>query len=568
MLLDALHIAGKSLNASGVGIQVAGQNLMNADTPGYVREQTQLTTSSPKKTSQGYTLGTGVEVTGVMQMIDLYLEERLRNSQSDAMNTATQSNVYNQLEFILSELSDQDLSSELDTFFNSISSILNQPESLSTRQMTVDEGERLATLIRSMSSSIINARLDINKEISSLADQINVLTTEIANLNRSIAQIEAGKSAGNEAVGLRDQRLVALSNLSLLINIKTSEDASGVVTVYCGGDMLISTEGAKPVTVGYKEDPYGQFSLAEIRFASNNAPLDIYSGKLNGMYEGRDSILGPFSEQLNEYTRSLIVEFNKIYSSGQGLTGYDSLTGLTSVKATDVSLDHVGLLVQPKSGVFTILVNNKETGIATSTEISVSFADTGSKGTTLEELAQKINTIEGISAKITNGNQLQITSDSPELDFAFADDSSGILAGLGLNTFFTGTNAQTIGVNSVVKNDPGKFAVSQTGIGADTDNGVRLANMPEMRLSGLNNKSISESYRLLYSETISKAGTVKAVATGDLAYATSLSAQRNAISGVNIDEETLMLMSFQRIYQATSKYITTINSMLDFLLNI
>ncbi len=284
------------------------------------------------------------------------------------------------------------------------------------------------------------------------------------------------------------------------------------------------------------------------------------------MYEGRDTILGGFSEQLDEYVGSLIREFNKLYASGQGLTGYEELTGLTGVKDADIPLDQLGLFEQPKSGVFSVLVQDTVSGTASTTEIRVDFSGTNGEKTTLNDIVDALNAIDGISAKLTSDNRLKITSTSAEKEFAFANDTANVLAALGLNTFFVGTDARTIGVNSTLKTDPGKLAVSASGIGADTENGVRLAAIPETRLSGLGNKSITESYRLMVTETMSKAGTIKAVATGDISYYTSLSAQRNSICGVDIDEETVSLLNFQRMYQATAKYVTVINEMLDALI--
>lgn len=565
MLLDSLHIASKSINASSIAIQVAGQNLTNASTPGYVREQVLLGTSYPK-TNHGTTMGTGVDVGGVVQMIDVYLEERLRNSQSDAMNTSTQSGIYSQLEFIINELTDQDLSTGLSEFFNAIGNVLNQPENLSVRQMLVDEGEKLTRLFRDTSNAILKARIDVNKSIVDLTDQINMLTEEIANLNNSIARIEAGKGPGTEAVGLRDQRIDALNKLSSLINIKTHEDESGVVSVYCGNDSLISSLGAQKLTVGYTSDPYGELSLAEIRFEVNNKALDVHSGKLNGYYEGRDQILGEFSLTLDDYAASLVVEFNAIYTSGQGLTGYDQTAGTAVIREIDEPLDQIGLVPPPKSGVFSMIVQNKETLVENTTQIQIPLSDSGAVGITMEELLAQLNEINGISARLNTSGQVEITSESPEYAFAFSGDTSGILSSLGLNTFFIGTDARTIGINSTISKDPGKIAVSQNGIGADTENGVKLAAIPETSMSKYGNKSITEAYRLSVTAVMSKAGTVQAVAVGDVSYYSSLLTQRNSVSGVNIDEETIALFNYQRVFQASSKYVSVINEMLDSLI--
>lgn len=566
MLLDSFNIAAKSLNATALAIQVAGQNMSNSETAGYVREQVLLATSSPK-TSNGTSTGTGVEVSGVIQMIDLYLEERLRNSQSDAMNTSTQVGVYEQLEFILSELSDTDISTQFDSFFNAIADILNQPENTSIRQIAVDEGVKLAGMFIDTSLAILDARVSINKSVTQLCEQINLLTAEIASLNKSIAAIEAGRSPGVEAVGLRDQRLVALSNLSQLINIKTHEDETGIVTVHCGNDILISSSGERKLTVGYTTDPYGDLSLAEIRFASDNQPLDLRSGKLLGFYEGRDAILGEFSQSLDEYAALLIETFNGIYAEGQGLTGYDKITGTVNIKETDVPLDQLGLFPEPKNGAFSIIVQDKETGVSSTTEIFVPLTGSQSQHMTLESLVAALNQVEGISAKIDNSNRLQIEGSTPLVQFAFSDDSSGILSSLGLNTFFTGSSARDIGVNDVVIVDPGKFAISSGGIGSDVDNGVILAAIPEQKIPEIGNKSLTEAYQSTVVTVMSQGGVTKAVANGQVAYYASLQTQRNSISGVNIDEETLYVFGAQRIFQATSRYITVINEMFDALLN-
>ena len=78
---------------------------------------------------------------------------------------------------------------------------------------------------------------------------------------------------------------------------------------------------------------------------------------------------------------------------------------------------------------------------------------------------------------MTTTGQLQIKSDSTDIEFAFSGDTSGVLAALGLNTFFTGSTAATIGVNDEVKgiDNAGKFAASLGGIGQDSRNAERLS---------------------------------------------------------------------------------------------
>ena len=76
-LFGTIQLARNTLRADQIAIQVVGQNIANANTPGYIREQVLLTTG-PTQHFGGLLLGTGVQVEAVIQKIDLFLEERLR----------------------------------------------------------------------------------------------------------------------------------------------------------------------------------------------------------------------------------------------------------------------------------------------------------------------------------------------------------------------------------------------------------------------------------------------------------------------------------------------------------
>jgi flagellar hook-associated protein 1 FlgK len=371
-----------------------------------------------------------------------------------------------------------------------------------------------------------------------------------------------------------------LTQLSQLINIRTHENENGVVSVFCGSDPLIVEGTRREVFVGHDKTPGADLTAAWVCIEPTNNKLDVASGRLHGLYQGRDEILGGFAKELDQYASSLIWEFNKLYASGQGLTGYDRLTSLEAVNDANSPLNATGLNYSPVNGVFSIMVTNTASGKTSTTDILVSLTEAQrgndpfgvgdtipASGMSLADLAAALNAIDGIRAIVTNDNRLEITAESTEIEFSFTNDTSGVLAALGVNTFFTGTDAKTIGVNQLMYDDPSKFAASGTGVGADTKNSERLASMPEVPLNSLNNLSITQYYRSIYDATTQKAGTIRAMAAGDATYYASLEAQKQSISGVNLDEETINLLTFQRSYQASARYVTVINEMLYSLLN-
>ncbi|MDR0328703.1 MAG: flagellar hook-associated protein FlgK, partial [Planctomycetaceae bacterium] len=132
-------MASNALSASQLGIQVTGQNLHNAEVPGYTRSVMQLATDTSRNLGNGITVGTGVKIAGVVQVIDQYLEERLRSATGDAMSTSTQQKYYTQLENLLNATHSNDLSASIIEFFNTIDNVLNHPEDESYRRMVVEK---------------------------------------------------------------------------------------------------------------------------------------------------------------------------------------------------------------------------------------------------------------------------------------------------------------------------------------------------------------------------------------------------------------------------------------------
>src|SRR5690606_6745710 len=107
--------ANNALMAAQLGVQVTGNNIANATTPGYIRQSVVLTPAATQRKGD-LLLGLGVDVTAVIQQTDKFLEERLRGAVSDLTNGETQEGVYTQLETLLGELSETDLSSMMSRF--------------------------------------------------------------------------------------------------------------------------------------------------------------------------------------------------------------------------------------------------------------------------------------------------------------------------------------------------------------------------------------------------------------------------------------------------------------------
>lgn len=138
------------------------------------------------------------------------------------------------------------------------------------------------------------------------------------------------------------------------------------------------------------------------------------------------------------------------------------------------------------------------------------------------------------------------------------------LTGTTGENFFTGTDAASIGVSAVLTNNPGRVQASGVA-GANGNNDVvrqmaQLADAPQSTLSGL---TFSQSF----SRTVSALGQELATADAQLndqeAVEGMLKRQRDSFSGVSIDEEMTEMVKYQRAYQASARFINTIDQMLQ-----
>ncbi|TWT88219.1 Flagellar hook-associated protein 1 [Pseudobythopirellula maris] len=572
-LFSSIQLANNTLQAMQIGLHVVGNNIANANTPGYIREEV-VYAPAPVQEKGRLVLGLGVQVEGIVQKVDEFLTERLRGATSDRVNADLQNEAYKAVESLVGELTDSDLSTALTDFFGSVINTTNpvNGEALSTRNLTVLEGETLAYEFRRLDEQLQSLRTEYDKKIQNAASEINSLAEEIRDLNVKIVQTEGGGAKGSQAGALRTQRSNALDRLTSLIDAEVVEQPSGGLSISVGGEFLVFEGQRRDVTLKEGVEING-LQAATIAFEDTGKVLELNGGEVLGLTVARDEIVGGFREDLDQISRALIFEFNKIHSLGQGLDGFEDLTGSYRVTDADAALDEAGLGFDPEHGSFNLVVRNTNTGDENINTVSINLLDGPSPKTTLNSLAAQIDAFEGVSATVVD-NRLRITGDQ-SVEFHFAKDPSNeednsTLAALGINTFFTGDSALDMGVNQglVGIENAGKFAASNGGVGANVENALRLAGFLDEELDSLDGATLAEGYDQMINELAQGSSVAGSVAEGLGVFEATLASEFQSKSGVSIDEEAITMITLQRIYQASARYIQTIAEMLDTLVNL
>lgn len=229
------------------------------------------------------------------------------------------------------------------------------------------------------------------------------------------------------------------------------------------------------------------------------------------------------------------------------------------------------LKTEVNNGSFKFVMRNELTGIQSSFTANINMdkiePPAGTADTTLANLAAQIDLfVPGvIDAVITPDGKLQITSNDPNVRFSFAEDTSGVVGALGLNNFFKGSRAVDIGVEANIASHPERFAAGKTATPFDNSN--------LMEMVGIRSKKVVQGAATLESFYQRAAGQVAVLtksAKDDFDHKSilgkQLEAERERVSGVNLDEEATKLIIHQRSFQAAARMVAAVDEVLRILM--
>ena len=319
-LSGALNIGSSALTTSQAALQVTGNNIANVGNPNYSREVSGHLRHARQEISSGVYIGSGVDLSAIERQVDESLNTRLNSAMSDNAAATTTQNWSSQVETVFNALGSQSLDTQLSTFTNDWSQLANDPTNVAQRQVVIQDGQSLSQQFNSLSSQIQTIQSNLGSELTSLTTNVNQLAKQIGSLNQQIATSQGAGGSNNQ---LLDQRDAAVQQLSQLVNVQTVNQGNGTVNVYIGSEPLVLGTTADSVTV-QQSQVNGQPTYS-LQFASNNGPVQATSGQLGATVSAQTQI-NTVQQQLNSLAGGLIFGLNSIYSSGQGLTGYSSVT--------------------------------------------------------------------------------------------------------------------------------------------------------------------------------------------------------------------------------------------------
>ncbi|WP_243547065.1 flagellar hook-associated protein FlgK [Pseudodesulfovibrio tunisiensis] len=330
----------------------------------------------------------------------------------------------------------------------------------------------------------------------------------------------------------------------------------------------------------------------QLHFNGEENDRRITGGSLGALITFRDNYVGRYREKMEALTETVVWETNRRHSQGAGLQTFVVEDGTYGVDSASRALgsDSTGLVFgnRLQSGSSKLYIYNANTGLVMSNASGMlDFSGIVPPGLTnfnpeihsLNDVRQAYEDTFGtyVNATIVN-NKLRLEA-RDGYSFAFGDDTAGLNAALGLNTFFRGSKPTDLNVNEKVTGDLDYLAtghVNGAGEMNSDDNTVALAMYALRELSvsistvveGTTSQSIQDYYNGIVGNVGTDTNRVKFNRDFYESLSKDLNERQQQVSGINLDEEMSNLIRYQHSYTAAAKLITTADQMLQTILSL
>jgi flagellar hook-associated protein 1 FlgK len=553
---SGLQTALSALYAQRRGLELAGHNVANANTEGYSRQRVNMQSvgapAAPAFWAKWEGDGAGVRVSDVTRFRDQFLEIRaaLEHGTSGLLDRVR--TVLEQLETAFGEPSDVGIQAQLNQLWTGWDDLANHPGDMASRTQMLERAGTLASTFNALGNAMTAMRKGTVNELDSMVADINAKAATIAQLNDAIKNRVASGLSAND---LLDQRDLLANQLAGQVGATIRPGDDGQIIVQVGGTPLVYAQHAEKLLV----DSSGPTIV--VRWQKDNFPAAISSGEVGGMLQNVNQTLPNYLAGLDAIAVKLRDDVNALHSRIAGsipATARDqsaagnlqfqiALNGGAYATATVAGADWSG--AGGAAALQTALQNAVDASIgAGNTTVTV----TGGAGQPLE-----------VSVVPTGTNTLRVQASGANTGFATLLGTTSVgLDGIGGRSFFTGTSASSLAVHDDVKGLPNAVAAGVAGKG-QLDGSLAL-DMAELSASTSGADANYRAYIVALgvdSQTTQHRSNIQNQTTDQIDNA------RLAQSAVNVDEEMVNLVQFQRAYEASARVMTTIDQMLETLVN-
>lgn len=628
-LFGTFNIATRGLSAQQKAIDTTSHNIANANTEGYSRQRVTMETSRPfpmpsmNNAAGPGQMGTGVDVTAITRIRDSFLDYQVRAETGVNGQFTGRDKFLSQIENIVNEPTDTGMSKLLGTFFDSWNTLATSAKESNARSMVAQQALSLSNELNHTYAQLESLKDNSQTVIKDTVFDANGILSQLTQLNQQIKQVNV---SGNTPNDLMDRRDLLVDQLSAKFGIKIDKrafDGNDITTSneskYSdpgdNGNAPLGPDGKTPLNIVQSINPNStaKFSyVSSIKEVTDASAAPSADGKKN--YEVTYYKNGDMTSDENKVVLNVTMtadeckkldECRVIWSNNNGVAlNVTTTNGTQQAKALDDSSN---------------LANSNPPKQIDFSNLALFQAPSGElKG--YMSVQQDIDKYEVQLNKFAKGLALSVNAIMSQSSTWKPDNDPNGEGGI--NNFFVNSKpagtpytaddensitAANITINKAILDDPmkikaaSKYDANGKSLSGESDGGRALAvEMLRDRLMSTQNinsgttrdgflgatlKSDPNANNLLtvsndtggmtldsfFKDTVDKLGIQEQEARRMVGNQATLLAgfkeSRDSVSGVSLDEEMANLVQFQHCYQANAKIISTVDQLLDVVIN-
>jgi flagellar hook-associated protein 1 FlgK len=611
-LTQALATSLSGLNATQTGLSIVAGNIANAQTPGYVAQ------SAVQVSSSSGDAGEGVSIGSINRTLDQFVQQQLWTESSGGAYANLNNNFYQQLQQVYGQPgSTTSLDAVFNSFTSSVQALATSPSSSTAQSQTIAAAQAFAQQLNSATSSIQSLRSQADQDIGNDVQQANNALQQIANINQ---QLTSGTSTDIAAATLEDQRDQFISQLTNLMDIRVVHGSHDQISIFTNsGTQLVGMQasvinftptGSITAAQQWNADPsksgLGSITLTSPSGGTVNLMTTgaLRSGEIAGYLNMRDKVLVQAQTQVDQLASQMSSALSDTTTAGTTVaSGFKAdIGGLSDgntvqITYTDaLNAQHTISIVRVDDPAALPLSNSATTN-PNDTVIGVDFSGGPAS------VAAALNTAlgaTGLQFSNPSGSMLQVVDTGPGVvnSLSTTTTATTLSGGSGALPLFTdGTAAFTgaitaagyestgyagrITVNGALIADPTKLVAysASTPVGDSTRptfiyNQLTNASLSYSPASGIGGSA--SPYQGTLSSYLSQIVSTQSIAAnsasnlqaGQAIVVNALQTRFNSASAVNIDTEMANLLTLQNNYGANARVMSTVQSMLNSLMQV
>ncbi len=389
MSTGIFSIGTSGLTAAYTALQTTGNNIANANTPGYSRQIVDFAAQVSTGLSGNY-VGQGVAVASITRAYNELLTRQVDSAQASASQTDTRATLLNQINNLFSSTTGG-LGAQINQFFARVQTLTQQPSSLAVRQSMLSSAQQMAAGFNDAYGQLQQMQQSANQQIGQEISKVNSTTAQIAKLNDQIALATAAGGSPNDLLDARDQ---AIKTLNQSIGVTTMAQSDGSINVFlANGEPLVV--GDQVTQMGMGSDPSNpQNILVGTKAANTIIPLAATSGtggNIGALMQFSLQDVPTVENQIGRLATVVSSQFNQQSKLGQDLNGAAGVNVFSSLSPTVIAS-----------------ANNATSGGEPAETVTATFNDT----TQLQASDYRLQVVSGqyILTRLSDGQQTTLSS--------------------------------------------------------------------------------------------------------------------------------------------------------------